>query len=479
MKFTHAGTEKMRILWDGGLLMSEQIDMATTNKIVNLASPTADYDASTKKYVDDVFALGATPVTTKGDLYTFSTVPARLPVGADNYILEANSAEATGLKWVVKPSGTSPLTTKGDLYVFTTTDARLAVGTDTHVLTADSTQASGVKWAAAPSGSGLPTTGGTMTGHLNLAAGVDLLGSTSSLIKGQDFQFSTTVGAIKDSSGTNRIIIWDVNDVELYGTGGTEGIRVNDTHLKSIGAATGEFAIRHSSAGSASTPDYSWTGDLDTGMYRPSADNLGFAIGGAAKLTVSGNTWNFQGCVLSNVNEVRPADGSATDPPYTFTDEGGLGMYRVSSGILGFTGQLSMYNAMATFSSGGYATLRRRDSDGRVLEWTSHPKYKSNIKPLPYALERAKLLVKNVRAKSYTERGKPSDGVSTGLLSTDVAPYWPDAIRWDPEDEDEAKGIHYEMLVVPLLEVVGELVERVETLESRITDLESVHSTDI
>lgn len=52
--------------------------------------------------------------------------------------------------------GSSPLTTKGDLFGFSTVGARIPVGTDTFVLTADSTQALGVKWAAVGSGS-LPT----------------------------------------------------------------------------------------------------------------------------------------------------------------------------------------------------------------------------------------------------------------------------------------------------------------------------------
>lgn len=45
----------------------------------------------------------------------------------------------------------SPLTTKGDLIVYDGTDnIRLAVGTNGYLLTADSAQTSGVKWAAAP-----------------------------------------------------------------------------------------------------------------------------------------------------------------------------------------------------------------------------------------------------------------------------------------------------------------------------------------
>ena len=44
-------------------------------------------------------ADGASPLTTKGDLYTFSTVDARLGVGANDLVLTAASAEATGLKY--------------------------------------------------------------------------------------------------------------------------------------------------------------------------------------------------------------------------------------------------------------------------------------------------------------------------------------------------------------------------------------------
>jgi hypothetical protein len=50
-------------------------------------------------------ADNSSPLTTKGDLYGFSTLDARIPIGANNTVLTADSAQALGLKWAAPASG--------------------------------------------------------------------------------------------------------------------------------------------------------------------------------------------------------------------------------------------------------------------------------------------------------------------------------------------------------------------------------------
>jgi hypothetical protein len=73
-----------------------------------------------------------------------------LAEGMMSYLQDTDSVEVyDGSAWTaVGGGGSSPLTTKGDLYTFSTVDARLGVGANGTVLTADSAETTGLKWAA-------------------------------------------------------------------------------------------------------------------------------------------------------------------------------------------------------------------------------------------------------------------------------------------------------------------------------------------
>ena len=111
-------------------------------------------------------------------------------IDADN-----NLYKYTGSAWVNVDSGsTSPLTTKGDLYTYSTTDARLAVGTNGQVLTADSTTATGLKWAAAAGGG-------------KVLQVVTATTTSSTTVTSTTFTDSTITASITPSATTSKVLV--------------------------------------------------------------------------------------------------------------------------------------------------------------------------------------------------------------------------------------------------------------------------------
>jgi len=61
-------------------------------------------------------------------------------------------------EWADADAVSSPLTTKGDVFVYSTTNTRLGVGTDGQILSSDSAEVTGLKWIDAPTGGGASLT---------------------------------------------------------------------------------------------------------------------------------------------------------------------------------------------------------------------------------------------------------------------------------------------------------------------------------
>lgn len=107
----------------------------------------------------------------------------------------------------VTGSGASPLTTKGDLYTFTTTNARLPLGTDGQVLVVDTSTPSGLKWQTAGAGTGDVV--GPASSTDNAIARFD--STTGKIIQNSGVTISdtnvlTTAGLIDSSLTINQIV---------------------------------------------------------------------------------------------------------------------------------------------------------------------------------------------------------------------------------------------------------------------------------
>lgn len=89
--------------------------------------------------------------------------------------------------------------------------------------------------------------------------------------------------------------------------------------------------ITELASGSASSPAIYFNGDMDTGLYRPDADQIGWAAGGAARLLWNGTSLELPG------GQMEAPDGSDSAPTYSFSSELDSGLYLEAPGKVGIS----------------------------------------------------------------------------------------------------------------------------------------------
>lgn len=119
--------------------------------------------------------------------------------GTTGQVLSKTSNTNMDFTWIT-PTDQTPLTTKGDLFTFTTADARLGVGTNGQVLQADSTTATGLKWAT-------PAGGATFSGtFVYNSTDQSIANSTNTILTWNTESFDVD-GYHSTSSNTSRFTV--------------------------------------------------------------------------------------------------------------------------------------------------------------------------------------------------------------------------------------------------------------------------------
>lgn len=133
-------------------------------------------------------AIGITTTATGSDQYEVTLTAGDLLIGSPTNTLSVLNAGTNGYylkmvsgapEWAVGGGGASPLTTKGDIYTYDTADARLAVGSNGTTLIADSTQTTGNKWGVLQEVGGGTAQSTYTTGDLLYASATDTLSKLS------------------------------------------------------------------------------------------------------------------------------------------------------------------------------------------------------------------------------------------------------------------------------------------------------------
>jgi trimeric autotransporter adhesin len=148
-------------------------------------------------------------------------------------------ASGTDLDFTFTTPATSPLTTKGDLFTFSTTSTRLPVGTDGQVLTADSAEATGLKFATpvAPSPDyQLLNSGGTnMSGSNTITiSGISGINSLFIRVGGDNLVQNATVNAtfkLRLNTDTGNNYYYSGLIVEAASTASKYGVTVDSSFL--------------------------------------------------------------------------------------------------------------------------------------------------------------------------------------------------------------------------------------------------------
>lgn len=198
---------------------------------------------------------GSSPLTTKGDLYTFTTANARLAVGSTNgQMLQVNSATATGLQW------------SSATYPSTTTANRLLYSSSNNVVSEISTVADAI---LSTNGSGVPGWS-TLLAAANLLplgnAGVSYIGSfTRNLVTASGTQTITGI----PFQPSLLILIGGINATSTVSIGVDKGAGVcfscskasNSTHDWALSGTFSQQPVVTTSANTQNGRVQSWTAD--------------------------------------------------------------------------------------------------------------------------------------------------------------------------------------------------------------------------
>jgi hypothetical protein len=261
------------------------------------------------------------------------------------------------------------------------------------------------------------------------------------------------------TNNAERVRITSAGNVGIANTSPTEKLHVIG-NIKASGFIDADTCFRGQSSDSASAPSFTWTGDTNTGMFRPATNNIGFSTNGseAFRINASG-ALNF-----GTTTAITP--GSTTNAGMTYSTSSArlqmscsgdapLSLQRTAS-----NGSIQIFYrntaVVGTISVTTTATAYNTSSDYRLKE---------NPTPLIGGLA----TIDQLQPCEFTWRSDGSTG--RGFIAHELQAVVPEAVTGEKDAVDadgnpEYQGVDAAKLVPYLVSAVQELKTRVEALEA-------------
>ena len=279
--------------------------------------------------------------------------------------------------------------------------------------------------------------------------------------------------------------------------------------------------FRASAADTQAEPSFTWTGDLDTGIFRPGANTLAVTTGGSERLRVTSTGLTVEGGgnfydhtvnagVFAGNNSVfstfRAQNGdNQLTPGYTWNGDLDTGMYRPQANTISFTvggfptlhisseGRVGIrtsspdYNldvvgdaqisgeirSLGTFNNttANAASLTIFSGSGRFARSTSSIRYKTDVETADLSYSQAAVYgVRPVWYRSLSEADNPAWSW-WGFIAEEVAEIDPRLVQWGADGQPD--GVAYDRFVPHLCAVVEHQRDMIAALEARIAALEA------
>ncbi len=247
--------------------------------------------------------------------------------------------------------------------------------------------------------------------------------------------------AAASMSDPNTGIFWVSGDIMGFASGGGEKFRLDTGNF--YHNATGGASLK-SGAGSEALPAFTFQGDEDSGMFRRSANLLGFSGGGQMMVAMSaGGATN----ITSITQSARLLIGGATSM-------NNIGMRRNSTSAQNQIVFENPNNIVGSIVSSGSSTSFNTSSDERRKAFMRH---------IPEPVRRLMAL----KATRHTWKEDPQGDEMESITAQSILPVAPWAVSYEIEDDTDSRMLADYSRLMPLL------VATIQDQERRLRILEA------